>query len=147
MRDRVPLADNQRKGMQLTLSSLSGFFPTIIKSLGYTVSLLSIVRFLPLTCTQNADAQLYTVPPYAVGFVVMMLLNYSSDRVRARGPFIIGVFSVNLLGWVLLLAVVHNERVRYFACFCIVIGGYCIIPLIQSWVGESAVAMSLYVVS
>ena len=107
-------------GMQLTLSSLSGFFPTIIASLGYTA----------------AEAQLYTVPPYAVGFVAMILINYFSDRSRLRGPFIIGVFSVNALGWVLLLAVVDNLRVRYFACFCIVIGGYCTIPLIQSWVGE-----------
>ena len=77
------------------------------------------------------------MPPYAVGFVAMLLINYFSDRVHSRGPFIIGVFLTNVLGWVLLLAVVHNQHVRYFACFCIVIGGYCTIPLIQSWVGES----------
>jgi hypothetical protein len=67
----------------------------------------------------------------------MLLINRTSDHYRMRGPFIIGVFAINVLGWVLLLAVVSNLHVRYFACFCIVIGGYCTIPLIQSWVGES----------
>lgn len=86
--------------------------------------------------SQNAEAQLYTVPPYAVGFVVMLLLNYASDRLRLRGPFIIFVFLINAIGWVLLLAIVNEQHVRYFACFCIVIGGYCTIPLIQSWVCE-----------
>ncbi|WWC71753.1 uncharacterized protein I206_105712 [Kwoniella pini CBS 10737] len=107
--------------MQLTLSSISGFFPTIIASLGYT----------------NAQAQLYTVPPYAVGFVAMVIINHFSDRLRMRGPFIIGVFSINLLGWLLLLIVTHNQHVRYFGTFCIVIGGYATIPLIQSWVSNN----------
>ncbi|WRT68192.1 uncharacterized protein IL334_005167 [Kwoniella shivajii] len=112
--------------MQLTLSSLSGFFPTIVASLGYT----------------NANAQLYTVPPYAVGFVFMILVNHFSDRVRMRGPFIILVFSINLLGWLLLLVVIHNNHLRYFACFCVVIGGYCTIPLIQSWVSNNTGSQS-----
>ncbi|WWC90918.1 uncharacterized protein L201_005856 [Kwoniella dendrophila CBS 6074] len=112
--------------MQLTLSSISGFFPTIIASLGYT----------------NADAQLYTVPPYAVGFVVMVIVNHFSDRLHKRGPFIIGVFTTNLVGWLLLLVVTHNNRARYFATFCIVIGGYCTIPLIQSWVSNNTGSQS-----
>ncbi|ORY27004.1 MFS general substrate transporter [Naematelia encephala] len=112
--------------MQLSLSSLSGFFPTIIKSLGYT----------------NAEAQLYTVPPYAVGFVFMILVNFASDRTRLRGPFIILVFFINVLGFVLLITVVSNEHARYFACFCIVIGGYCTIPLIQSWVSNNSGSQS-----
>lgn len=66
----------------------------------------------------------------------MLLLNYASDRLHLRGPFIIFVFLINAIGWVLLLAIVNEQHVRYFACFCIVIGGYCTIPLIQSWVCE-----------
>ncbi|KAK4684310.1 MFS transporter, ACS family, pantothenate transporter, partial [Tremellales sp. Uapishka_1] len=112
--------------MQLTLSSLSGFFPTIIKSLGYT----------------NAQAQLYTVPPYAVGFVFMIIVNIFSDRLRLRGPFIVLVFCINILGQALLIGVVDNQHVRYFACFCIVIGGYCTIPLIQSWVSNNTGSQS-----
>ncbi|ORX39540.1 MFS general substrate transporter [Kockovaella imperatae] len=112
--------------MQLTLSSLSGFFPTIIKSLGYT----------------NTQAQLFTVPPYAVAFGIMALLNSASDRVRIRGLFIMGAFTINAVGWLILLTVVHNLHVRYFACFCIVTGGYCTIPLIQSWVANNTGSQS-----
>ena len=70
----------------------------------------------------------------------MIMVNYFSDRIRLRGPFIILVLAINVLGWVILIAVVHHEHTRYFACFCIVIGGYCAIPLIQSWIGESRVS-------
>jgi sugar phosphate permease len=55
--------------MNLTLGSVSGFLPTIVKGLGYT----------------NAQAQLYTVPPYAVAFVFTMLLSTFSDKLRSRG--------------------------------------------------------------
>lgn len=44
--------------MNLTLGSVSGFLPTIVKNLGYT----------------NAQAQLFTVPPYAVTLVAMYAL-------------------------------------------------------------------------
>ena len=72
----------------------------------------------------------------------MILINYASDRLKLRGPFIIGVFATNVLGWVILLAVVDNQHARYFACFCIVIGGYCTIPLIQSWVSNNTGSQS-----
>jgi len=55
--------------MNLTLGSVSGFLPTIIKGLGYTA----------------AQAQLFTVPPYAVALVFTMILSTLSDRFRSRG--------------------------------------------------------------
>ncbi|KAI1319395.1 major facilitator superfamily domain-containing protein [Xylariaceae sp. FL0255] len=112
--------------LQLTLSSVGGFFPTIIKSLGYA----------------NAAAQLYTVPPYAVGFVAMVLINYASDKTHKRGPFVILVFTLNAIGWLILLTVVENEHARYFACFLIIIGAYVSIPLIQSWVSNNTGSQS-----
>lgn len=111
--------------MQLLLASLGGFFPTIIKSLGYT----------------NTDAQLFTVPPYAVAFVAMMFINAASDRMRIRGPFVAGVFSLNVVGFAVLLGT-ENMKARYFACFCIVLGCYCAIPLVQSWVANNCGSQS-----
>jgi hypothetical protein len=99
--------------MNLTLGSVSGFLPTIIKSLGYS----------------NADAQLYTVPPYAVALVFMTFVSAISDRMKSRGPFIILVFTISSVGWIILLTVVRNQHARYFATFCVVIGGYAAIPL------------------
>ena len=55
--------------MNLTLGSVSGFLPTIIKGLGYSA----------------AEAQLYTVPPYAVALAFTMILSTLSDRFRSRG--------------------------------------------------------------
>lgn len=107
--------------MNLTLGSVSGFLPTIIKGLGYT----------------NADAQLFTVPPYAVAFVTMYLLSSASDRTRKRGPFVATVFILSLVGWIILLTVHKNLHARYLGFILIVIGGYCAIPLIMSWVANN----------
>ncbi|CAG7852679.1 Uncharacterized transporter C1683.12 [Serendipita indica DSM 11827] len=83
--------------MNLTLGSVSGFLPTIVKSLGYS----------------NADAQLYTVPPYAVALVFMTSVAAISDRMKVRGLF-----------------------------FCVVIGGYAAIPLIMAWVSNNSPSQS-----
>lgn len=91
----------------------------VVKSLGYS----------------NANAQLYTVPPYAVALVFMTLVSAISDRMRSRGIFVALVFTISSIGWIILLAVVDNNHARYFATFCIVIGGYAAIPL---WVWPSS---------
>ncbi|BGP45152.1 hypothetical protein JCM10450v2_000969 [Rhodotorula kratochvilovae] len=109
--------------MNLGLGSVSGFLPTIIKGLGYS----------------NADAQLYTVPPYAVSLVVMLLICTYSDRYQTRGVPVMVVFAIGIVGWSLLLGVNPVEasasdlRVRYFAVFCVVSAAYSAIPLIMSW--------------
>ncbi|PVF99566.1 MFS general substrate transporter [Serendipita vermifera] len=112
--------------MNLTLGSVSGFLPTIVKSLGYS----------------NADAQLYTVPPYAVALVFMTLVAAISDRMRSRGPFVVLVFTISSVGWIILLTVVGNQHARYFATFCVVIGGYAAIPLIMAWVSNNSPSQS-----
>ncbi|TNY24166.1 major facilitator superfamily domain-containing protein [Rhodotorula diobovata] len=115
--------------MNFGLGSVSGFLPTIVKGLGYS----------------NADAQLYTVPPYAVALVFMLCICTYSDRYQTRGIPIMSVFAVGIVGWALLLAVdpvkatTSELRVRYFAVHCVVSAGYAAIPLIMSWqAGNSA---------
>ncbi|GAA5892237.1 hypothetical protein JCM8208_001489 [Rhodotorula glutinis] len=115
--------------MNLGLGSVSGFLPTIVKGLGYS----------------NADAQLYTVPPYAVALVVMLMFCTYSDRYQTRGVPVMCVFAIGIVGWSLLLAVdpvkatASELHVRYFAVFCVVSAAYSAIPLIMSWqAGNSA---------
>lgn len=109
--------------MNLTLASVGGFLPTIIKGFGYS----------------NARAQLFTVPPYAVALVFMLLLTSFSDAKQARGIPVMCVFIIGIVGWVILLAVpaLHASQsalsARFFACICIVTAGYTNIPLIISW--------------
>jgi len=101
----------------LNLGSVNGFLPTIIKTLGYS----------------NANAQLFSVPPYAVTLVVMYGLNYMSDRQQRRGYYLILAFAIGLVGWAILLGVAHNLHARYFATFCIVTSGYTVIPITMAW--------------
>ncbi|KAI9638179.1 major facilitator superfamily domain-containing protein [Dioszegia hungarica] len=109
--------------MNLTLASVGGFLPTIIKGFGYS----------------NAQAQLFTVPPYAVALVFMLLLTSFSDYKQSRGIPIMSVFLIGIVGWAILLSVPaanisqSQYSARYFACCCIVTAGYTNIPLIISW--------------
>lgn len=112
--------------MNLTLGSVSGYLPTIIASLGYS----------------NARAQLFTVPPYAVAFVVMFIFNRASDRLQSRGIPCALVFLLSFIGWIILLGVHHNNHARYFATFLIVIGGYCAIPLNMAWASNNSGSQS-----
>lgn len=50
-------------------SSLSLFTPTIVNGLGY----------------EDLQAQLYTVPPWALAFVVVLAVGIFSDRYKSRG--------------------------------------------------------------
>ena len=56
------------------VASLSLFAPTIIAGLGYT----------------DIQAQLFTVPPYAVAYVVTLGLAWLSDRLKCRGAIACG---------------------------------------------------------
>lgn len=70
------------------------FTPSIIVGLGYTA----------------AKAQLMSVPPFAVAFVVAMISAYVSDRYRCRGLIVIisSVFCV--IGFGMFLGMLHNIR-------------------------------------
>jgi hypothetical protein len=72
----------------------------------------------------------------ASALVVMILLTSASDQMRTRGVFVVIVFTINAIGWIILLTVVKNQHARYFACFCITVGGYVAIPLMMSWTGK-----------
>jgi hypothetical protein len=110
-------------GVNLTLGSISGFLPTIIKSLGWTA----------------ARAQLFTVPPYAVALVVMFIVSFSSDKLRIRGLFVALMASISAIGFIILLATDPNanHHVRYFAVFLCVAPTFTNIPLCLSWVSNN----------
>lgn len=74
------------QSLNVALSSISIFLPSIIKTLGYT----------------NAKAQLMTVPPYACAGVVMLLVAKASDRMKVRGPFVAAVLVLSGIGYTVL---------------------------------------------
>jgi hypothetical protein len=79
---------------------------------------------------------LFTVPPYVVALVTMLLLTSFSDWKQTRGIPAAGIFLVGLTGWAILLSVPAHEptgtdlHVRYFGCICVVVAGYVNIPII-----------------
>ncbi|KAL1679582.1 major facilitator superfamily domain-containing protein [Schizophyllum commune] len=103
--------------MNCSLASITAFLPTFIKSWGYS----------------NATAQLLTVPPYAVAASVLTLLSIASDRLQSRGTFMAGASALGGVGYALLLSVHDNNRVKYFAAFCICSGTYTTIGIIIAW--------------
>ncbi|BGP56093.1 hypothetical protein JCM8202v2_003704 [Rhodotorula sphaerocarpa] len=114
--------------MNLCLGSVSSFLPTIVKDLGYS----------------DANAQLYSVPPYACSLGVMLLLTSISDRLRTRGVFVMLVYCIGITGWAILWAVdpvgvtVGGLRARYFACCCLASAGYANIPLLMAWISANS---------
>lgn len=77
----VPGADRGR------IYSFSLFLPTIISNLGYS----------------SVKAQLFTVPPNMAGFFSVLLCSFLSDKVKGRGPIMIGCCSLAIIGYIMLL--------------------------------------------
>lgn len=66
------------------LSCVSFFLPTIISGLGF----------------QGLSAQLFTVPPYAIAFVVMTLVAWQADKRRSRSWAALVCFVLSGVGFV-----------------------------------------------
>ncbi|KAL2441459.1 putative transporter [Exophiala dermatitidis] len=106
---------------QNSATSVSYFIPTVLKSMGYT----------------GTSAQWMTVPIWATGTAVLLLLPQSSDRFKERRWHIVGGLSVAWISAVVGLTCTSNDKVRY-AFMCLYIGGlYPTAPLILSWVSET----------
>ncbi|KAF9500712.1 MFS general substrate transporter [Pleurotus eryngii] len=104
-------------GLNCALASISAFLPTIIQTFGNT----------------PAASQLLTVPPYAVAAAVLVCFAIASDRMQSRGVFMCIASCIGGIGYLLLLTVPSNQRVRYFASFCITSGTYATIGIIIAW--------------
>ncbi|EEU38102.1 uncharacterized protein NECHADRAFT_48085 [Fusarium vanettenii 77-13-4] len=103
----------------VVLNSLAYFTPTIVANLGY----------------KSITAQLMTVPPWVVGYVVSLGLAYSSDRFNARGLHIAGaafVSGVGFLACTLLPADAYSER--YGCLFLIACGAFPSAAPMVGWV-------------
>ncbi|BCR90239.1 allantoate permease family MFS transporter [Aspergillus chevalieri] len=102
--------------MALPLYTLSLFMPTIIQQLGYS----------------SAQAQLLTIPPYAVAFVLSIIVAVLSERVHLRAPFIMGSSGIAIIGYILLLAQ-DRPGVSYLGTFFATAGVYPAVAIVLSW--------------
>ncbi|KAJ2963133.1 hypothetical protein NQZ79_g1797 [Umbelopsis isabellina] len=104
-------------GTIVALSSLTNFLPSIIQGMGYS----------------SVNAQLMTVPVYAVAFVSTIFFGRLSDRLQIRGPLVVCLTTVALVGYIILLAVRTSVVGRYIALCIIAVGIYPSVPIVLTW--------------
>ncbi|KZO94431.1 MFS general substrate transporter [Calocera viscosa TUFC12733] len=108
-------------GNGMTLFGLAYFLPSIVGAFGYS----------------STKTQLMTVPPYAVAFVVTMTVSFFSDKYKMRGPVIISMNALALIGFGLFYAN-KNTQVSYLGVFFAVTGVYCSAPSFCTWIPNNS---------
>ncbi|KNG83782.1 MFS transporter [Aspergillus nomiae NRRL 13137] len=104
------------------VASLSLFAPTIILGLGYT----------------DLQAQLFTVPPYAVAYVVTLGLAWLSDRLKCRGAIACGSQLVAFVAFAIQASLpVKAYTARYAFLVIATAGTFGGLPSLNAWVGDN----------
>jgi MFS family permease len=91
--------------------TMAFFTPTILKGFGYN----------------TAYSQCLVTPPYIAAAICSFIIGIWADRVRRRGPFIIGLCLMVIVGF-LLIGWGPNNGSRLVGIFLGIIGNYCAIP-------------------
>ena len=99
-----------------SLSSLGNFLPSIVESFGYSA----------------AQAQLFSVIPYACAFATLPLTVLASDYTNYKGPFVILALSIAACGYIILLTASPVAAEMTGACL-IAAGTYTAVVLKLAW--------------
>lgn len=105
-------------GIDTTLYALTTFMPTIIAGLGFS---------------STVDAQLLTVPVYAVAAISYLIIGWLSDKTKLRSPFLLGVLFSCLIGYIILAVPSSPVGARYFGVYLVAIGLYSSTSLNLVW--------------
>jgi hypothetical protein len=103
--------------VQICLSGLASFLPALVKTMGYSA----------------VQAQLMTVPVYAVAFVSTLFFTNMTDRTSMRGPWLVFLASVSTIGLTILVAVKTNHAARYAGICLAAMGMYPSVMIITTW--------------
>ncbi|KAI1391702.1 MFS transporter [Hypoxylon trugodes] len=103
----------------VTQGSFTFFTPTIVTGLGY----------------ESIQAQLLTVPPWVVGFVVALLLSYSADYFDSRGSHITVISVIGGIGWLTAGLLPTTAYAKRYGCLCMAAAGaFPAAPSMTNWV-------------
>ncbi|KAI1390378.1 MFS general substrate transporter [Hypoxylon trugodes] len=104
--------------VSLPFSSLSLFSPTIVSGLGY----------------HDLEAQLLTVPPWAVAYVAQILVSWSADHFNARGYHCAGAAVVGAAAFLASAVLPGDDYKGRYACLVIgTAGAFACIPPMLGW--------------
>ncbi|KAJ8502571.1 hypothetical protein ONZ45_g11634 [Pleurotus djamor] len=104
----------------IILYSLSYFTPSIVQGLGFKAN----------------KAQLMSVPPYVVAFVVTNIGSYIADKYQCRGAIFIFSASCSVVGFAMFLGS-HQVGVQYGSLFLTITGINTLAPAMTSWVANN----------
>lgn len=80
----------------------------------------------------SINAQGLTVAPYVVGWLMVLIQAWHSDRTRDRGWHIMVSCATSFVGYVVLATSVEKSvGAAYFALFLVVGGNYSLFPLVM----------------
>ena len=102
--------------MSVSFSSLSLFTPSIIDGLGF----------------DSLQAQLMTIPPWAVSYVFTIIVAYASDRYNARAVSSAGCMALGAVGFLVSAVLPPHRYLARYGCFILACSGSfaCIAPLL-----------------
>ncbi|KAI0646817.1 MFS general substrate transporter [Trametes meyenii] len=103
-----------------TVSGLAYFLPSIVAGLGYS----------------GTEAQLMSVPPFAVTAVLSVLSSFLADRYARRGLTIIFFAAITGIGFSVFLGS-YATLARYGSLFLLVPGSFCIAPPLGAWMSNN----------
>jgi MFS family permease len=92
-------------GMVTGLYSFSFFFPTIVAGLGYS----------------GTQAQLHTVPPFAIAVVLTVAVAIVGDRIKMRAPFVLALLPLTMMGYI--IAITGNTNIKRYIGSCFIAAG------------------------
>jgi MFS family permease len=110
-------------GIVCPLYGIALFLPSIIKNLGYL----------------SSTAQLMTIPVYVVAAFCAVTLAIISDRVKWRYPFIVGSYSIAIIGYIMAITckIETQPHVLYAGMFLCAIGIYSALPASVTWMANN----------
>ncbi|KAJ6626004.1 putative MFS transporter [Mycena sp. CBHHK59/15] len=114
-------------GISTPFSSLSLFTPSITSGLGYV----------------SLQAQLMTVPPYAVAYIVTILVSWSADHFNARALHS-AIFSVvGAAGFMSSALLPHEAYLHRYGCLIVAAAGsFSCIPPLLGWLSSNVYSTS-----
>lgn len=110
-------------GLLSAIYSVGLFLPTIIVRLGYTAH----------------EAQLMTVPPYAIAACTTLAVAYTSDRLKVRGIMMLCVMPIAIIGYAVIANLEGDHpKVKYGMTIMMTVGIYSSVPPNLAWLSNNS---------
>jgi hypothetical protein len=112
------------------------FWGNTVGVYGFTATVPSVINGLGYS---SANAQLLTIPIYVFAAIVTLIWAWGSDLTQIRSPWIIGGYSIAIVGFIAQLAIPHPRYpgLTYGFLFPVAAGLYCPFTCLVSWIGNS----------